>query len=101
MKLAESRTGRRARIHGAERRAGKSSRACSCTPPEGLELPPLAKLLEPDFSWPDLAFPILGYSLFRAGAGELEYLNHAIAQVEGRANFASGALDISTFLLEN
>jgi hypothetical protein len=71
-----------------------------CVPPEGLELPPLGKLIEPDFAWPDLAFPILGSSMFRTGAAELEYLNQAIAQLEGWANFACGTIEISTYLLE-
>ncbi len=71
-----------------------------CLPPEGLELPPLAKLMEPDFVWPDLAFPIIASSMFRVGVPQLEHLNRCVGQVEGWVNFATGAGDISTYVLE-
>lgn len=71
-----------------------------CLPPDGLELPPLEKLTEPDFEWPDLAFGIVGFSMFRVGAPQLEHLNRCVAQLEGWANFSTGLLEISTFVLE-
>ncbi|MFO7564872.1 MAG: hypothetical protein R6X02_19665 [Enhygromyxa sp.] len=69
-----------------------------CLPPKGLALPPLAKLLEPDFEWPDLDFPLHGFSLFRAGAS-LQRLNRALGQIEGWANYRAGTLDVTTYLL--
>lgn len=69
-------------------------------PPEGLEMPPLEALLEPHFSWPDIAFPILGSSTFRTGAAHLRWLNRAVARVDGWANMATGALVIETRLLD-
>lgn len=68
--------------------------------PEGLEMPPLEALLEPGFEWPDVRFPIQGSSTFRAAVPELEWLNRAVARVDGWANLATGALVIETRLLE-
>lgn len=68
--------------------------------PEGLEMPPLERLLEAGFEWPDVRFPIQGSSTFRAAAPELEWLNRAVARVDGWANLASGALVIETRILQ-
>lgn len=71
-----------------------------CRPPEGLTMPPLEALLEPGFTWPDVLFPIQGFSLFRAAAPELAFLNDAVASIEGWASFASGRLAIETRITE-
>jgi hypothetical protein len=72
-----------------------------CLPPRGLEIPPLEMLLEPDFEWPDVDFPIVAFSTFRAAAPELAYLNSATARIDGWANFATGGLAIETRLVEH
>jgi hypothetical protein len=72
-----------------------------CLPPEGLAIPPLEVLLEPGFEWPDVDFPIVAFSTFRAAAPELEYLNSATARIDGWANFATGGLAIETRLVEH
>ena len=69
-------------------------------PPEGLDMPPLEALLEPDFVFPDLPFPIQGSSTFRAGTAEFAWLNGVVARVDGWANLATGALVIETRLME-
>jgi len=67
-----------------------------CTPPAGVAMPPIATLLEPGFEWPDLDFPIRGFSTFRTGDPHYAALNRTLATVEGSANFATGALHITT-----
>jgi hypothetical protein len=67
-----------------------------CLPPDGLEIPPLEALVEPGFEWPDVDFPIVGFSTFRAAAPEYEYLNRVTARIDGWANFATGGLAIDT-----
>lgn len=68
-------------------------------PPLGITLPPLEELLEPGFEWPDVQFPVLGASTFRAAAPEHEALNRALARVDGWFNFSTGGLAIETRLL--
>ena len=63
-------------------------------------MPPLEVLLEPDFVFPDLPFPIQGSSTFRAGTAEFAWLNGVVARVDGWANLATGALVIETRLME-
>lgn len=70
-----------------------------CLPPQGIEMPPLEALRAPGFEWPDLAFPMHGFSYFRAEHAELVHLNRALAYVEGNGNFRTGALQIDTFLV--
>jgi hypothetical protein len=70
-----------------------------CLPPYGLQIPPLEKLLEPGFEWPDVDFPVVAFSTFRAGAPELAYLNSITARIDGWANFATGGLAIDTRLV--
>ena len=72
-----------------------------CLPPEGMQIPPLEKLLEPGFEWPDVDFPIVAFSTFRTGTHELEYLNSATARIDGWANFATGGLAIDTCLVRH
>jgi hypothetical protein len=72
-----------------------------CLPPEGMQLPPLESLLEPGFEWPDVNFPIVAFSVFRAAAPELDYLNRATARIDGWANFATGGLAIETRLVSH
>jgi hypothetical protein len=70
-----------------------------CLPPEGMQVPPLEMLVEPGFEWPDVDFPIVGFSTFSAAAPEYEYLNDATARIDGWANFATGGLAIDTRLV--
>lgn len=71
-----------------------------CLPPDGLEVPPPEVLLDPGFEWPDVPFPVRGFSTFRSGDPELAYLNRALATVEGSANYATGRLVVATRLLD-
>ena len=64
-------------------------------------MPPLETLVDPGFSWPDVLFPIHGFSVFRAAAPELAHLNDAFASIEGWASFASGRLAIETRIIEH
>lgn len=68
-------------------------------PPAGLELPPLASILEPGFRWPDIDFAIQGFSTFRSGSEDLRYLDRALARIDGWGNFATGRFSIETRLL--
>lgn len=70
-----------------------------CLPPEGLQMPPLQTLLESGFEWPDVDFPIVGFSTFRSGAREFDDLSSVTARVDGWANFATGGLAIDTRLV--
>lgn len=70
-------------------------------PPQGLQMPPLETLLDPSFEWPDVLFPILGSSTFRAAAPELQYLNRAISRIDGWFSFATGSLVIETRLMSH
>lgn len=72
-----------------------------CMPPEGLEVPPPEVILDPSFQWPDVEFPILGFSTFRAGRPEYGHLNTTIAAIEGLANFATGRNAIETRVLRH
>lgn len=72
-----------------------------CSLPPGLPLPPLEAIVAPGFEWPDILFPIHGFSMFRAAAPELAFLNGAIASIEGWASFAQGRLAIETRILEH
>lgn len=72
-----------------------------CAPPDGMEMPPLEVLLEPDFEWPDVSFPIHGFSMFRAPTPELEHLNRAVARIDGWANMRTGGLAVETVLTEH
>lgn len=70
-----------------------------CLPPAGLNVPPLEMLLQPDFEWPDVDFPVVAFSTFRAAGKELDYLNSVTARIDGWANFAAGGLAIDTRLV--
>lgn len=70
-------------------------------PPAGLEMPPLEAILEPDFEWPDILFPIQGFSTFRAAHRELAHLNRAIARIDGWVDFTTGGLAVETTLVEH
>jgi hypothetical protein len=72
-----------------------------CMPPEGLEVPPPEVILDPSFQWPDVEFPILGSSMFRAGSPEYGHLNTTIAVIEGSANFATRRNAIETRVLRH
>lgn len=72
-----------------------------CLPPAGMEPPPLEAILSPGFEWPDVLFPIHGFSTFRAGYPEWRHLNRAVARIDGWASFATGRLAVETHLLEH
>jgi hypothetical protein len=72
-----------------------------CIPPESLELPPPEAILDPGFTWPDVDFPILGFSTFRAGSPEYGHLNTTIAAIEGSANFHTARNAIETRVLRH
>jgi hypothetical protein len=72
-----------------------------CIPPEGLEVPPPDVILDASFSWPDVEFPILGFSMFRTGDPAYAHLNTTIAAIEGSANFATGRNAIETRVLRH
>lgn len=72
-----------------------------CMPPEGLEVPPPEAILDPSFRWPDVEFPILGSSTFRAGSAEYGHLNTTVAVIEGWANFATRRNAIETRVLRH
>lgn len=72
-----------------------------CLPPEGLELPELGELLDSDFQWPDVDFPITAFSTFRAGTPNFAFLNRAMARIDGWANFATGGLAVDTTLISH
>jgi hypothetical protein len=69
-------------------------------PPADMDPPPLEVVLAPGFEWPDVLFPIHGFSQFRAALPDLAYLNRALATIEGWASFATGDLAIETRLVE-
>ena len=71
------------------------------TAPEGLAVPPPEVVLDPGFEWPEVHFPILGFSQFRAGHPDYQHLNGIQAAVEGSASFASGRLGIETRVLRH
>ncbi len=70
-----------------------------CLPPTGLKVPPLEVLLQPGFQWPDMDFPVVAFSTFRAGVPHYAYLNDAMARIDGWANFSTGGLAIETRLV--
>lgn len=70
-------------------------------PPDGVEMPPLEALLDPSFEWPDVLFPVLGASTFRAPSPALEHLNRAVARVDGWFSFATGGLAVDTRLVHH
>jgi hypothetical protein len=72
-----------------------------CLPPDGLEVPPPEVILDPSFSWPDVEFPILGFSTFRVGSSDYAYLNATVAAIEGSANFATSRNAIETRVLHH
>ncbi len=59
-------------------------------PPDGVAIPSLEALLDPAFAWPDVLFPIHGFSTFRAGTSDLKYLNRAVARIDRRSERPSG-----------
>lgn len=70
-----------------------------CYPPSGLVLPALDAFTSSGFAWPDVHFPMQGFSTFRSAHPEYAYLNRALARVHGAGNFHTGALRIETALL--
>lgn len=67
-----------------------------CLPPEGMPVPPLEVLTQPGFEWPDVDFPIVGASTFRAADPRYAYLNRTTARIDGWANFKTGGLAVDT-----
>jgi hypothetical protein len=70
-----------------------------CAPPEGMNLPSLDAMLDPDFQWPETPFAIYGASTFATSDPELAHLNSALAHIRGQASFATGKLEVETRLL--
>lgn len=70
-----------------------------CLPPAGLEMPPFEAMLAPGFAFPDVPFPVIGFSMFRTDSPELAYLNASVATIEGSVSFATGRLVVDTRLL--
>jgi len=70
-------------------------------PPDGMAMPPLEALLDPTFKWPDVLFPILGSSTFAAAAPDVQFLNRAIARVDGWFSFATGRLAVESRLIDH
>lgn len=69
-------------------------------PPRHVAAPPLEAMAEPDFAFPDLPFPITGFSVFAAPKGRLFHLNRRIARIDGHSNLASGRLVIEARLVQ-
>jgi hypothetical protein len=72
-----------------------------CMPPDGFEVPPPEVILDPSFEWPDVEFPIIGSSMFRAGTTAYAHLNTTVAAIEGWANFATRRNAIETRVLRH
>ena len=72
-----------------------------CIPPNGFSVPPLDALLDATFAWPDVVFPIVGFSTFRTAIPELTNLNRARARIDGWCSFADGRLAVSTRLVDH
>jgi hypothetical protein len=72
-----------------------------CIPPNGFTVPPLEALIDPGFAWPDVVFPVVGFSTFRTAVPELAWLNRARARVDGWCSFADGRLAVSTRLVDH
>jgi hypothetical protein len=70
-----------------------------CAPPAELELPALEAIAQPGFQFPDVPFPITGFSTFAAPSGPFEHLNRRIARIDGHSSFATGRLVIEARLV--
>lgn len=71
-----------------------------CAPPSGMQVPPLEMLAAPDFRYPDVPFPITGFSTFAAASEPFVELNQRLARIDGHASFATGRLVIEARLVE-
>lgn len=71
-----------------------------CLPPDGLQTPALEVIAEPNFRFPDVRFPITGFSTFAAPPGRFQHLNRRLARIDGHSSFATGRLVIEARLLE-
>lgn len=71
-----------------------------CAPPPGMEVPPLEVIAQPSFRFPDVPFPITGFSTFAAAAEPFAVLNGRLARIDGHASFATGRLVIEARLVE-
>lgn len=63
-------------------------------PPDGMIMPPLDALLEPDFHWPTAPFRIRASVLFRTADPTLDWLNRVIAIVAGEVTMHDRQLRI-------
>lgn len=58
-------------------------------------MPPLADLLDPSFSWPDLGLPLHGSVRLQSAAPLLSDVNHTVFAFTGTVNMSSGTLLVS------
>lgn len=70
-----------------------------CAPPQGMEVPPLEVIADPSFRFPDVPFPITGFSTFAAAGEPFAALNRRLARIDGHASFATGRLVIEARLV--
>jgi hypothetical protein len=64
------------------------------TPPPDLRLPAPEVLLSPNFQWPDIDFPLLGFVLASVAAAELAWMNRTAFAIEGTFNMATRRLKV-------
>ncbi len=69
-------------------------------PPAGVEMPPLAVLVEPGLEFPDLPFRVTGSALASTTSPEFSYLNGVTIVVEGTVNMGTGALDVTARVVD-
>lgn len=66
-------------------------------PPEGMDVPPLERLMDPDFPWPDVSFPLQVAQTFSTGAAALDHLNRLLVAHVGGVNYATRELAIDAY----
>ena len=71
-----------------------------CSPPPGMDVPPLEVIGAPGFTFPDVPFPITGFSTFAAASPHYTHLNRRLARIDGHASFATGRLVIEARLVD-
>lgn len=66
-------------------------------PPEGMQVPPLERLLDPEFPWPDEPFPLRVTQTFRTGAPGLDHLNRLVVAHLGGVNYATRRITVDAY----
>ena len=69
-------------------------------PPDGMNLPPLAALLEPGFEFPDVPFRVTGSAFASTTSTEFTHLNGVTIVIEGQVNMGTGALDVTARIVD-